>query len=172
MGLVDARDYQIEPYLGPEEPSGDEIIHVDEGLLSEALREGVDPIYRPFNQGRREELKAHGKRTTDVSRKFLRALIEHIGDGLDGCDHAVNICQCEAIALHNELKLALDGKLTCPLCGGEGYRWDEQMYLAKTAAIARKTGEPLAELRADGQDYGNVTCVKCGGAGLVRVEEA
>ena len=110
------------------------------------------------------------KTTVEVPRKLLEPLIEYMGEGLDGCDHQVGICMCESMALYAELKLALDGKLTCRSCGGDQYTWDEGVFLEKTAEIAAVTGEDLDELRSNGQDYGNVKCPECSGAGVVRIK--
>ena len=109
---------------------------------------------------------------SEVPRKLLEPLIAYMGEGLDGCDHQVGICMCESLALHAELKLALDGKLTCRSCGGDQYTWDEGVFLERTAEIAQMTGEDLADLRMNGQDYGNVKCPECDGAGVVRIKEA
>lgn len=165
MALIDARDYQMDPYIEPL----DDVVVIDEGLLSEALRECVDPIYRQFDTARREMLKAREKHSATVSRAFLQALIDWVGEGLDGCDHSVGICQCEALGLHAELKLAINGELTCPECKGEGFVWDAEVHRAAVAeARARRGEDPYEDL----SDCGNVKCPTCESSGVVRREKA
>jgi hypothetical protein len=160
--MSDPRDYQLE-VLEPELP---QTIAINEGLMSEALRQ-IDPVMRP------PVILPDNQRTTDVSRAFLVALIEHLGDGLDGCDHRTGICQCEALAIHAELKLALAGELSCPDCKGEGFTWSEDTMNARIEAAAAETGESAEELRKEWwiQHWGNEKCARCGSSGVVRREQ-
>lgn len=107
----------------------------------------------------------------DVSRGFVKALTSELGAGLDGCDHSVGICMCGTIGLHTELKLALEGKLTCPQCGGAGFIWDPDVEKAEIdKAIAAGQDPDEVHYALDGW-AGNVACPKCGGYGVVRLEE-
>jgi hypothetical protein len=78
-----------------------------------------------------------------VPREIVAAVIPYLKEGDEPPDNSVGIWGNGWAALAAELELAMDGKLTCPQCGGEQYAWDE-----------------------GGQD---VTCPKCNGAGVVRI---
>jgi hypothetical protein len=85
---------------------------IDGTLLTAALSEafGINNIFTPADN-------------QDVSEDLVRALVEHLEETDMVCDHSVNICVCHAKAVHESLKLWLDGKRLCPVCGGEGFRF-------------------------------------------------
>lgn len=59
--------------------------------------------------------------THDFSRGFIEALVEEIEAGEPFCDHAVGICSCDTLSVLADLKLRLDGRMTCPECCGDGF---------------------------------------------------
>lgn len=107
----------------------------------------------------------------DIPGELLAAVIAYLKEGDEPPDRSVGIWGNGWGELAHELALAREGKLTCPRCGGDTYTWDEGVFLEKTAEIAKQTGEDVDELRQGGQDWGNVVCAKCEGAGVVRIED-
>jgi hypothetical protein len=103
----------------------------------------------------------------EVSRALVTALVDELSEALDGCDHSVGICMCDDIGVLAELKLALDGKLTCPQCGGDTYIFDEAVYAEKFAGL-----DSDEQRYGDSESLGYVTCPTCTGAGVVRTEDA
>jgi hypothetical protein len=100
----------------------------------------------------------------DVPRPMIEALIPYLREYDEPGDRSVGIYPNGWCELAGELELALDGKLTCRKCGGEQYVWDEDVYREKFAALSAED-----QRYNDCQDYGNVTCPECGGAGVVRI---
>ena len=165
--MDDARDYQVDP-SPPDEP---EWMEIPEVLFSELLA-ACDPVPQVITAERRKQLERQKDAVTDVNRSLLVAMVEYF-DGADlFCDHAVGICSCAAIAVHQELKLFLEGMLTCRACGGEGITWDEDRFKVEIAKIAAADGITEAQARdMCGEGPGFVQCETCGGNGIVRVKK-
>lgn len=133
---------------------------IPETLLSGALRE-LDPIWRPTTMQDHTEVQRHRDAATDVNRSLIEAMVEYL-DGADlFCDHGVGICSCSSLALLAELRLLLEGKVTCRACGGEGFTWNQETHDREVALIGGAY---------DGE-YGYVPCEICKSAGWVRLEE-
>lgn len=88
----------------------EQYIEIPEALLQAAFEEIVS--WAPRADSR-----------IDVPPSLLREVIAYLSEDL-GCDHAVNICTCSTQQTVYELKLALEGRKVCPMCGGEGMVWD------------------------------------------------
>ena len=113
------------------------------------------------------------KSTTDVSRKLLQVMAEELRENDEPGDRSVGISANGWAELAGELELAMDGKLTCRECGGEGYVGDEAQYKNEVKRIAKETGESERDVRNAESDWlGNQTCPTCNGAGVVRMEVA
>ena len=106
--------------------------------------------------------------TIDVPPNLLRAMIETLGEDTF-CDHEVNICMCPETDAVYELGLALDGKLVCQQCGGEGHTWDHQQAAITWAQDAEKYGIPFQDARHEAPFAGNVNCPGCNGHGITRI---
>lgn len=161
--MDDARENQA-----PEQPVWMEIPDV---LFSELLA-ACDPVPQVITAERRKQLERQKDAVSDVNRSLLVAMVEYF-DGADlFCDHAVGICSCVAIAVHEELKMFLQGMLTCRACGGEGMTWDEAKFKTEIAKIAERDEVTEAQTREiHGEGPGFVQCETCGGNGIVRVKK-
>lgn len=108
---------------------------------------------------------------TELPREFVRMLAEEIEANDVSCDHSVGICACGEAATLAELKLRLDGMMTCPECGGEGFTWDERVYVLRIKGYVSLHGGSEAEARGALGDDGYATCPRCKGKCVVAVEE-
>jgi hypothetical protein len=142
-------------------------VEVPDTLLSAALRE-VDPV-PPRDQTYLPRM-AETRTTSDVPRKLIEAIIEYLSEDLC-CDHSVGICMCSAAGIVQELHLALEGKLTCHKCGGEGFTWNEARHRDECLRLAKKHGYKTWQEAAGiyGDSPGFDTCPECTGAGHVRI---
>lgn len=99
---------------------------------------------------------------SDFPVALIDGLIEFFREA-GGCDHSVGICCCAEEDAARELMLLKDGKTTCSVCGGDGYTWDADKYEA-----ARVEAAKLGYDASEGE--GAVTCYKCDGAGVTRID--
>jgi peptide subunit release factor 1 (eRF1) len=129
-------------------------IEVSELLLAEAFDAIASKEY------------AHNGDTIDVPPAMIEGVIEYLSEDL-GCDHAVNICTCGTQGLVYELKLALEGKMTCKLCSGDGQTWSKTRYAREIKRVAKEQGVPVAQIECDGEGFGYETCKACNGSGAV-----
>lgn len=105
---------------------------------------------------------------TDLPRSLVEEILAYLSEDLT-CDHAVNICMCGAAEVVRELSLNLDGKETCPTCGGEGYNWDQAAFdKARSEQIAAWGGQELFDI---GESAGYVPCGQCNKEGVVRQDD-
>lgn len=69
---------------------------------------------------------------SDLNSDFPRQLVEGLIDFFQesgGCDHSVGICCCAEEQALSELKLALEGKQSCPQCHGEGFDVQDDQFV-------------------------------------------
>lgn len=163
--VIDARDGQ-DPSMGVKEP--EPWVTMPDALWSAALRE-MDPLPPPVDDTHLKRL-AESRSVNDVPRSLVEAAIEYLSEDLV-CDHNVGICMCSTAAVVDELRLALDGKLTCHTCGGEGFTWNENRHRAECQKLATHHGYKDWKEAADvlGDSPGYATCPECEGSGHVRM---
>jgi len=148
-----------------------EWVEIENVLLSEALRVS-DPIERPSwtlmrrteIADYRAEMEKHPERgdSQPVPKALVASLIEYLSDDL-GCDHSVNICNCEVAAIVYELELQLTGKRTCAGCSGEGFNYSEELHRSKLLQL-----EPGSQwFDYDHESLGYQTCLRCEGSGVI-----
>jgi RecJ-like exonuclease len=95
-------------------------------------------------------------------------VVEYLSQDL-GCDHSVNICMCSTIGIVQELNMAMEGKLACPRCGGEGFVWDDKAFEDAVRQTAAHFQISDKEARWECEMAGNVKCPECDSAGYVRM---
>jgi hypothetical protein len=118
-----------------------------------------------------EALIPHGDETVDVSRSFLAELIEEVEATEPVCDHSVGICACSEAATLAELKLRLEGMMSCPECHGEGATWSETALSDALRYYSHRHNVSREDAHAAlGDDPGYVKCSRCEGAGRVPEE--
>lgn len=127
-------------------------IEIPETLLSEACSQ-LDPMPRKTGQ------------TTAVNSALVTALLEYFEEGLDGCDHSVNICQCALADLVNELRMILNGEQTCPMCMGDTCLWSAEKAAAEKKRLAYQYGESAFDYDTD--SLGMYDCPACSRTGKV-----
>jgi hypothetical protein len=146
-----------------------EYIEIPDLLFAAALRE-MNPIYDPPNNVRKKEEERHKNSVCDVPRDLIEAMIAYLREGAEGPDYSVGIYGNGWAELAAELNLALEGKLTCRNCGGEGINWDEAQWKREIERIAKETGRSVGEIEEEYGDWpGNIKCETCDGAGIVRI---
>lgn len=125
----------------------------------EAMRV-MDPLANWPDNARRASREA----ASDYPIALVQAVIDYLSIDLT-CDHAVNICMCNAAAVVAELQLNLRGRQTCPGCGGEGFTWSRERYeAARAKQIAEWGGQELYDI---GEGPGYEPCEQCDRAGTV-----
>jgi hypothetical protein len=139
-----------------------------ETLWSAALRE-MDPVWHPVTPDYIKRCQENNQ-ATDVPRALVQGVVKYLSEDL-GCDHSVGICMCSTIGVVQELKLALEGKLTCHGCGGDGFDWNKARHQVECQRIAKEQGfsswKEVADMYGDSPGY--ITCPECNGAGYVRM---
>ena len=149
----------MDTWVTPPEPV--DPVRVPETLWSVAMRL-MDP--RPPRSVVEEKVQSPDY-PTEIPRALVEGIVAHLKDGIEGCHHAVNECQCELIAVVGELELALKGEMTCGECHGDTFVFDEATY---QNALANRTDEERNW--APEESLGHVNCPVCRGAGVVRME--
>jgi hypothetical protein len=137
-----------------------EIIAIDPKLLQDAFAmiTGSDTI--KTDQWIRESLFDK----IDIRKTLLEAVIQELEDAEPSCDHAVGICMCSVIGILDELKLAVQGKRTCPECHGDTFVYDEKETLYKATVGLNRDHDSYY----DGEEY--KTCPTCKGSGNVSIK--
>lgn len=145
-----------------------EIVIVSDWTWHSALRE-LDP--KPIWPDRTD---IHPESESEFPRGLVQAVVDYLSEDLV-CDHAVNICLCNAAALVQELRLNLAGQKTCRDCGGEGHVWVQAAYDAAKAQRqedVRKAELGLTEWRDElwwdlSDDHGYNPCNRCNKKGVI-----
>lgn len=132
----------------------------------------LDPVWQPILPERLDRMNKINS-TTDVPRPLIEMLLKYFEDCIDGgCDHEVNVCTCEYQGAAKEIRLLLQGKITCPQCGGDGFVWDKERYDANVAALMAENGwtrGQVEEVHADEPGYAD--CPTCAKTHTVTVEQ-
>lgn len=128
-------------------------IEIPENLLSEACHQ-LDPMPRKRGQ------------TTTVNTALIEGLLEYFEEGLDGCDHSVNICQCALADTVRELRMTLNGEQTCQMCMGDTYLWSAEKAAADQKRLAAQYGEKAFDYDTD---LGMYDCPACSRTGKVKL---
>lgn len=130
--------------------STDTWVEIPEWVLSEACHQ-LDPMPRKRGD------------TTAVNTSLVQALLAYFEEGFDGCDHSVNICQCATASLVQELRLILDGKVTCAACGGDGHLWSQEKADKEGRRLEMEYG--VGRFDYDTGSLGMYACPACNSTG-------
>lgn len=134
-------------------------VQVSDLLWHAAMRE-MDPAPGPDRPYRTPLRDSFG----DYPRPLVQAVVDYLSEDLT-CDHAVNICMCGPASIVEELRLNLDGKETCGVCGGEGFTWNQTKYeQARELWLESQGPERWYEMS---DDVGYDPCEACDKKGVV-----
>lgn len=95
-------------------PSSEGFIPIEPDLLKEAIE---------------EILSWEGDVFIEIEKPLVEGLVRSLKRFLEeagGCDHSVGICMCSVTGLLETLSMRLEGKMLCPDCMGEGFRYGSQ----------------------------------------------
>ncbi len=107
----------------------------------------------------------------EIPVALVEGLREYLSD-MDSDDHSVGICTCGTNELAYELGLALNGGMTCPGCGGDGFNFDPTQAKVDFAEGAKKYGISLGEAESMfAFSAGMSECEKCRGRGVARISD-
>lgn len=128
------------------------------------MKEALELLASYANSEALSRMVGRPESVSDYPVELIDGIIAYFREA-GGCDHSVGICACEEEAVAQELMLLKDGKATCRKCGGDGYVWDEDKYLA---AVEKARAENSPWDVSEGE--GNVACPGCDGAGITRID--